>query len=269
MVRSLFESPSLGRRSRRPLTPALLLVVLATVLTACSEDSLLDLGGVSSGWIGEVATTTTTTTTTAPSTTRVVEEATWVNDTLVESDGRGEPAEVLAVVFARSDGSSSFLQASRAEIAVVVPEVRFPRILPAAASFITSQLVIESQSLTLADEPTVAFGMWSVEPYTRSRSIGQVAVLNVATDASGSAAMADGDPTCDSFADRATTLCSVESVGEGPVWRLEAESGVTHLWYRGDFRYELFARAGVAEDILRRMVETLTPLPELVEQAPE
>ncbi len=240
------------------------LVLVATV-TACSEDALGDLGGRSGGWIGDVATTVTTTTTTVPVTIRNAAEAEWVNDEL-NSDPNGEPDMVLSTVFARSEGTSSFLQASRAEIAALLPEIAFPEVIPAEAAYITSQLIIESQALRLSTDPTVAFGLWSVEPYSRSRSLGQVAVINVSTDPGGAAGATDPDvePNCDRYLATPEVTCAIEWLGELVVWRLESAEGVTHVWYDEQFRYELSARADVPEEFTHAMVAGLVPLRDLI-----
>ncbi|CAN5753816.1 hypothetical protein BH23ACT5_BH23ACT5_22730 [soil metagenome] len=241
-------------------------VALAAVvaLSACSDDALMDLGGRSGGWIGEVATTVTTTTTTTPVTIQPAAEAEWVNDDLGPDPG-AEPDIVLSAVFGRSEGTSSFLQASRAEIVALLPDVGFPGVIPAEAGYITSQLVIESQALRLATDPTVAFGMWSVVPYSRSRTLGQVAVLNVATDPVGAAAAtnAEEEPTCDRYLETPELECAIEWLEDAVVWRLESAEGITHVWYDAQFRYELSARPDVPEEFTHTMVTTLTPLSDI------
>lgn len=239
------------------------LVVLALSASACSDDALGQLGGRTSDWIGEVATTATTTTTIAPVLTQPATAAEWVNDDFGSPDPDADPDEVLASVFARAGDSSQFLQASRAEIVAVVPDVLFPAVIPTQVRYITSQLVIESRILRLAQEPTVAFGLWSVEPYTRSRSVGQVAVINVATDPAGAEVANDpnSEATCAAYADVDRT-CGVEYFLDDPVWRLEGQGGVTHIWFRGDYRYEIEGR--VPEDIMHDVIASAVPLGELL-----
>ena len=253
-------------RSRIGTTTAL--AVLVVVAAACSESAFIDLGGRSSEWIGEVATTGSTTTTTLPDLTRASSQADWINDDLADPpDPDAVESTVLAQVFARSGGENSrFLQASRAEIAAVVPEVEFPAEIPAEVFYVTSQLVIESRTLRLASEPTLAFGMWSVEPYTRSRSIGQVAVLNVSTDAAGAEVANDPntEPTCTAFAQVEDRVCGIEEFTDIPVWRLESGSGVVHLWYRGVFRYELTARSDIDEETVHEVISSVEPLADRV-----
>lgn len=260
----MFTRPD-NRRCRLVLTVAL--AVLAVGAAACSDSALGDLGGRSSGWIGEVATTALSTTTTLARPTRPSSEVSWVNDELsLSTSPEGDAADVLGQVFARTGGDSRFLQASRFEIAVVTPEVDFPAEVPAGVFYITSQLVIESRTLRLANDPTVAFGMWSVEPYTRSRSIGQLAVLNVSTDPVASEVANDPNtaPTCTAFTQVPDRVCGIESLAEGTVWRLESESGVIHLWYRGIYRYELNARADVDEELIHTVIMSMQPLSQQV-----
>ncbi|MFP3916113.1 MAG: hypothetical protein ACLFWM_14635 [Actinomycetota bacterium] len=244
----------------------MLLVAGLTVATAaCSDDSLAGLGGRSSEWIGEVATTASTTTTTAPVRTRSAQDAEWINDEFGAPDPDLSGGRVLAAVFARSGDSSQFLQASRQEIVAVVPDIRFPSVLPVEARYVTSQLVIESRELTLADDPTVAFGLWSVEPYSRSRSVGQLAVLNASRDTDGVARAEEGDPEelCTALISGERT-CGLEELGSGRVWRLEDEGGVVHVWFADPFRYELEGMRGVGEELVHQVISSAVALEELL-----
>lgn len=248
------------------------LAVLVMLASACSEDALGDLGGRSGGWIGEVAVTATSTTTTLPDPTRPAAQVNWVNDELAPPpDGDATGGDVLGQVFARTGGDSRFLQASRAEIAVVTPEVEFPAQVPAGVFYITSQLVIESRTLRLADDPTVAFGLWSVEPYTRSRSIGQVAVLNVSTDAAASEVANDPNtaPTCTAFSQLADRVCGIETFTDHTVWRLESTTEVIHLWYRDQYRYEIVNRGGLDEELVHLVIDSMAPLNQLLNSSSE
>lgn len=254
-------------RVQRPTRRGTALAVLGllVVLASCSEDSLIDLGGRSSDWIGEVATTATTTSTTQPVLTYSAMEADWINDRFGSPDSELDNGQVLAAVFARSGDSSQFLQASRQEIVAVVPEIQFPSIIPVEVSHITSQLVIESRELSLAKDPTVAFGLWSVEPYTRSRSVGQTSVLNVSEDPEGVELAASGDTEamCSSLitGDR---VCAAEQFMNPPVWRLEDSAGVIHVWYADPFRYELDGFGAYDEELVHQVIASVTPLQRLL-----
>ncbi len=253
---------TVGRARVGSPVQVILLTVSLTVLTACSGNALADLGGRASDWIDEVATTRPPTTTTLPSSTRPASSANWVNDQFGAPPPRSEPGEVLAVIFARSDGDSRYLQSSRAEIVLMVPDIEFPLTVPAEVSFVSSQLVVERQSLRLSRDPTVAFGLWSVEPYTRSRSVGQVAVLTASSDPAAAELANDPNtpPTCVAFSDVEGQVCGIESFVDWPVWRLETASQVTHLWYQGSLRYEMTARSDLDESLVHTMIRTMAPL---------
>lgn len=235
-------------------------VVVVACLAACGPDSLSGLGGSSSGWIGAVATTQATTTTIVASTVRDAGTLNWVNDELAEIEGAEGQSAILSGAVARQAESSSFVQARRDEIAAVLPEIGFPVVVPATAAFVTSQLVVENQGRELSSDPAVAFGLWAVEPYTRSRSIGQVSVLQVSLDAAGAAATAEAGYDCTVYSVSRSALCALETISGIQYVRLESNTGLTHLWYSGDIRYELFVRIDVDEDIHHQMLESFAPL---------
>lgn len=243
----------------------LVAALLLTALVACSDDSLIDLGGRSSGWINEVATTAASTTTTVPVAIHPAMEATWINDDFGAPDPELEEGSVLAAVFARSGDSSQFLQASRQEIVALTPEVQFPALVPVEVTFVTSQVVIESRELVLAADPTVAFGLWTVEPYTRSRSVGQAAVLNVSRDPEGVelAATAEVDDVCASLV-TGDRICGHESFARWPVWRLEDGAGVIHVWYADPFRYQLAGFNTSDEELVHQVIASMAPLSQLL-----
>jgi hypothetical protein len=58
----------------------------------------------------------------------------------------------------------------------------------------------------------------------------------------------------------------VESeVEDTPAWALSDQSGITLIWFKGDFRYELFLRVGVDPDLALEMAESARPLGNLIE----
>lgn len=254
-----------GPRRRGVAGRAIAWISLVLAVAACSEDMFADLGGRSSSWIGEAATTAPSTTTTPVSPVHASQSLTWVNDEFGSPPRGAELDEVLAEAFARSEDNSRFLQASRAEIAAVLPEVEFPAVLPTSVSHITSQLVIEDRMLSLSNDPTVAFGLWSVEPYTRSRSVGQEAVLNLSRDPEGVEAAASREPedVCLLLAG-AETLCGLEPIGDLQVWRLEDAAGLVHVWFREPFRYEFTGFDDEDEDLVHEVIASLEPLGELL-----
>ncbi len=245
-------------------TRAHMATVLAAVfvLAACGDAPFTSLGQRSSGWIGEpTVVTTTTVATTVP----IVVDAKalkWFNDELSAAP-LDDPAALKVAVFARRAGDL-FIQASRTEIAALLPEVKFPTSTPYLSEYVTSQLVFDERG-DLADDPVAAFGIWSSEPYTRSRSVAQMIIMSVSVDPEVAADVASpgADNSCERFADRSTEVCAVTTVGGRPVWSLEASNGTTMVWFDGEYRYELFGRAYVAPAALQKMAVGLVPLSEL------
>ena len=245
-------------------THARMAMVLAAVfvLTACGDAPFTSLGQRSSGWIGEpTVVTTTTVATTVP----VVVDATglkWFNDELGAASP-DDPAALKVALFARR-GGDLFIQASRAEIATLLPDIKFPTSTPYLSEYVTSQLVFDERG-DLADDPVAAFGIWSSEPYTRSRSVAQMIVMSVSVDPEAAADVAapGADNSCERFAARSTEVCAVTTIAGRPVWSLEASNGTTMVWFDGDYRYELFGRSYVAPTALEEMVVDLVPLSDL------
>ena len=165
----------------------------------------------------------------------------------------------MAEVFIRRDGDS-FIQASRTEIAFALPGVHFPGTLPPAAEWISSQLVFSNDG-TLNDDPSAAFGIWSAEPYTRSRSVAQMAVLRVSIDPEGVVASQE-DPTgnCARLSDQTTQSCEYLADESGDTYELTAAGGTTLVWFDSTYRYELFGRPFVAVSSLFDMRRQMVPL---------
>lgn len=239
-----------------------LLLAFAVVLAACGEPPLASIGDRSSGWINEPQVTTTT---------RPLIEAPqfsdagalqWLNDTIVSDSlsTLGDPESILAEVFTRREGDR-FIQASRFEIVAVIPEIEFPTRVPHGASWVSSQLVLETSG-RLSAEPSVAFGLWSATPYTRSRSVAQMAVMRVSSDPATAEEMSQPDATlsCGRFAERETDECVLLTVDGRTVWKLTSASGITLLWFSGPYRYELFGRSFIPIDVLEEMVASSAPL---------
>lgn len=232
-------------------------VVLVTLLAACSESSLADLGDRSSGWIGEASggAIEVVSESGQPNVVRSV-EVDWVNDDLTESVASGSPEEVLAAVVARSPGPERYIQATRLEVAATIPGIVFPDLVPPEVVAITSQLVVSSARDRLDDEILAAFGLWTVEPYTRSRSVGQRGTYLAAALQQASA--------CDRFAAGAVAACTTETVGNTQTIRIDAESGQTWVWDDDAYEYQLFLRGSlennelVADYMIRNTVPFVT-----------
>ncbi len=238
------------------VSPIALLLVIS-----CGPSPLGGVGERASDWVAEP---TVVTTTTVPTTVPLIVSSAgliWFNDELSSTEP-GSASEVRASVFARREGDR-FIQASRFEVAAVLPELEFPAVVPMGADYVTSQLVFAGSG-ALANDPVAAFGLWTSEPYTRSRSVAQIAVLEVMVDPDAAQEVAEGtNVSCDRFSERTTESCSVESTPE-PRWVLSSATGSTVIWYRGTLRYELFGRPSVSEEALLLMHEAMEPLPQLL-----
>lgn len=250
-------------RSKRSLAVA----AAALVLAGCGGSPLGSLGLKSSDWINEPTVPTTVAVVTTTPTVVSAETLLWANDEIV-TENLDDAEAVLEQVFARRQGDR-FIQASRSEIAAVLDGVAFPDLAPAGAEWVSSQLVIDND-VTVADDPSAAFGIWSAEPYSRSRSVAQMAVLKVATDMETATQLASGEvaPTCGLFSDRTTEQCEVVTVGSRPTWILSGSSGSTLIWFEGPYRYELFGRTFVPIGILREMSDDMVPLASIQAQSP-
>lgn len=248
----------------RPVALLVLALALASVLAGCGESPLESLGLRSSDWINEPTVPTTVAVVTTSPTVIPSERLQWANDE-IESANLGDHDALLAEVFGRREGDR-FIQASRYEIAAALPEISFPGVVPNAAQWVSSQLVFDNDG-SLALDPTVAFGIWSAEPYTRSRSVAQMMVLRVATDPETADEVTSGEveSSCARFADRTTEHCELLTIAGRPTWVLDASSGATLIWFEGQYRYELFGRSFVPVAILEDMVEEMEPFDGIVE----
>lgn len=237
----------------------LALVIAGLVVSACGDSPLESVGRRSSAWINEPTVPTTAAVETPPVTLVGVERMLWANDEFQPEDPEKVNA-VLAEVFSRRAGDR-FIQAGRAEIAVALPDVAFPAIAPSGAEWVSSQLVFDNDG-NVATDPAAAFGVWSAEPYTRSRSVAQLAVLKVSIDEEGAQEVASGEeaPSCGRFAERTTDGCEILSVDGRDTWHLRAAGGSTLIWFDTRYRYELFGRSFVPVSVLEDMSARTVPL---------
>lgn len=229
------------------------------VLVACGDDPFAHVGEGASRWIGRPTVTTTATTLAGPGL-APISRIDWFNQDLAPVGGT-TPAEIISGVYTRASPSDPFVQATPEEIALALPGLEFPSLLPPEVRYVTSQLVYDLNTVTLASEEVAAFGLWRVEPYTRSRSVGQQGVLTVVSDQEGIAALASGtaDTSCGRYVDR-NAECAVTTVGDRPAWELSDPAGTTLVWYGDSYRYELFLRAGVGPDLAVEIAESARPL---------
>lgn len=240
---------------------AVVAFVLLSVV-ACGEAPLESIGLRSSEWINEPTVPTTiainTTTPTIVAATRLQ----WANDE-IETANLADRDALLAAVFERRQGDR-FIQATREEIVVALPDVAFPGTAPAGAAWVSSQLVFDNDG-TIAADPSAAFGIWSAEPYTRSRSVAQMVVLRVADDLDTATELSTGQiaASCALFADRTSDSCELINVASRDTWLLGDSGGTTVIWFEGPYRYELYGRTYVSDNVLTRMSESMTPLASL------
>jgi hypothetical protein len=237
-------------------------LVISMVVAVCGDSPLESVGQRSSGWINEpVVTTTTAVVVTAPVAVGV-QTLSWSNDAIV-TQNLFDPVLLVSEVFSRREGDR-FIQASRAEISTMLPGVQFPARVPFGAEWVTSQLVINNSG-ELSDDPSAAFGIWSAEPYTRSRSVAQIAILRVANDKETATEIAQSgeEPSCARFADRTTNSCEVFDIANRTVWSLTSNQGTTLVWFDETFRYEMFGRPFVPFEALIGMTAESVPLADL------
>lgn len=200
----------------------------------------------------------------------------WSNDLLAHFtdlevvDASAE--EVVATIWESGSGTDKYLQVARSDIGLALPGLGFPSMLPEEARHISSQLVYSLQTGRLGPDFIAAFGVWTVEPYTRTRDLAQKAVLLVGWDDIDRAALAvDPSGGCAWFRTRDFRSCEKGPDDLGPSWWVETFEGRTLIWVDGVYRYELRGRglgSGVIEAIARSMVPIVDFGP-LGQQTPE
>ena len=213
-------------------------LVFAVLASSCGEAGPLErVGEASSGWVTAV----TTPTTVAPPVVIEVGNADlvgagdvlWANDDIGPASPSSDPRVAIATVWDRQIGSR-FVQASRAEIAAALPTIRFPEAVPDDVRWVTSQLVFDPASGLLDVDTSVAFGLWTVEPYTVEN--GRLAVLRVGLAPDGvGAAKSDIVP-------------------------IIVPDGLSLGWTEAGLRYELFCRSTIPEAVCNAIVDSFVPL---------
>jgi hypothetical protein len=239
------------------------LLAACTALAACGPDPLASVGEGASDWIGEPTVPTVAVDVNTGSELTLTRNVDWYNEDLSEVPGT-TPTEIIAGVFARSSPQDRFAQATPAEIAAALPDIWFPAALPPDVKYVTSQLVYDRSTGQLAADQVAAFGLWIVEPYTRSRSVGQQGILTVVADPAGADLIESGagDISCARYTSFAGDCVQIE-VDDGPAWSLSDQTGSTVVWFNGDFRYELFLRVGVDPELAPDVAESSRPLANL------
>jgi hypothetical protein len=215
-------------------TIAVLIAVLAA--TACG-DLLEGAGDLSSDFVhGDQTSTSATVADTGPDLGLApITGISWVNDDL-DLTGSGSREVLIRDVWERGDGQASFIQASRREIAMALPGVEVPTLVPSAVRYVSSQLVYDPQTALLDAATSTALGYWSAEPYSLPRSEAQLMVLRIGLASSGEAA---------ELADIAV---------------FNVEGGRELAWVEGDYVYQLFCRTGVIEEACLAVAGSFQPL---------
>jgi hypothetical protein len=211
----------------------ILIVVTAALLTAACSDPLGGVGDLSRRVVHGDETSTTSTTAAAADPGVALEdvgEAVWINDDLDAGVGLISSEALITAIWSRGDSTSSYIQASRREVAAALPGIRFPRLVPTGVRWVSSQLVYDPQSATLDPATAAAFGMWSEVPYSAPRIEAQLAVLRVGFD---------------SFGD----------IEEGDISSFRVAEGRELSWAQGGYVYQLFCRTGVTESSCFAMAE--------------
>lgn len=233
----------MGHASHRAAAAAMLALGL---VSACSDQSLAELGKASSGWIGEPQVATTSTTAVVVTTFKPVSGVNWASDEFGEP-ADPDPAAVLDAVISRSPAGERFVAASREEMSILFLGIEFPGVVPTDVTDITS-LVVASATRTIQPGPVAAFGLWKGEPYRSSRSVGQVGVLDV--ELLGEDLPAEACEAVD---------CVEQDLDGRVVERSSSPDGVTWIWESAGFRYRLFLRLDSA-DLASAMINSAGPL---------
>ena len=159
----------------------------------------------------------------------------WVNDEFAVTSGETADS-VIRRVWQRGDGVDPYVQASRREIAVALPGIEFPSLVPEKVTHISSQLIFDTQTGTLDVATSAAFGLWTAEPYTVPRIEGQLVVLRVGLRS------------------------ALPDEGSGGISTFQATDGRELAWVAGDYVYELYCRRGISEESCFAMADALTSL---------
>lgn len=201
-------------------------VLFSIVLAGCGEAGLLDgVGDRTRQYVqGDQVPTTTLVTVVAGTGDEGLVGATdvqWFNDDLA-NQMKGSPQEVVSGVWQR-ELRSRFVQSSRTEIALALPGIMFPDLVPKSVRWITSQLVFDETTGVLDPDTTAAFGMWTADPYQSATT--RLGVLRVGRAAE------DLLPT------------------RSAIVPIIVPDGISLGWTEAGHRYELFCRSDISEEL--------------------
>lgn len=220
---------------------AVVVAVMSLVAAACGETGVLDGVGVrTQAFVEGDATTTSTVVALAAGTGDEglvsATDVLWFNDDIATQHS-GSPQDVVESVWKRKI-KSRFIQSSRAEIAAAMPAIRFPELVPSDVRWVTSQLVYDRDTGLLDSETSAAFGLWSAEPYQSDTS--RIGVLRV------------GRASVDTPAARSDIV---------PIL---VPDGVSLGWTESGYRYELFCRSSVSDELCTEVASSSVLLSDLL-----
>jgi len=219
---------------------AVVAAFIAVLLAACSESGPLNgVGDRAKSFVeGDVTTTSLVAVIAAGTGDEGLIGATdvlWFND-IIEPQFTGVAVDVVQAVWDRKL-NSRFVQASRSEIAAAMPGIRFPNLVPSDVRWVTSQLVFDKDTGLLDPDTSAAFGLWTAEPYQSDTS--RLGVLRV------------GRAPVDVPATRSEVV---------PIL---VPDGISLGWTEGGYRYELFCRSTISDELcteVARSSEVMTRL---------
>lgn len=220
---------------------AIIGMVFSALLAGCGEAGLLDgVGDATRGYVQGDETTTTTIVAVAAGTgdEGLIEasDVQWFNDDL-PSQMTGTPEQIVRGVWER-ELNSRFVQSSRSEIALSLPSLMFPDLVPENVRWITSQLVFDETTGALDADTTAAFGLWISDPYQSTAA--RLGVLRV------------GEAATDLLATRSEIVPII------------VPDGISLGWTEAGHRYELFCRSDVSEELCVDVAHSATPLEDLL-----
>lgn len=212
-------------------------LALSVFLVGCGDVGLLDgVGDRTRAFVeGDVTTTTTLVPVVAGRGDEGLIGATdvqWFNDDIADQM-TGTPEEVINGVW-RRELNSRFVQSSRMEIAAALPSIMFPDLVPETVRWITSQLVYDETTGTLDPDTSAAFGIWTADPYQSDPA--RLGVLRV------------GKAASDLLPMRSDIV---------PIIVLD---GISLGWTEAGYRYELFCRSDISEELCVDVANSTSPL---------
>jgi hypothetical protein len=213
------------------------LILLTTATVAGCGDVLEGVGDLSSDFVrGDATTTSAPVADTGPDLGLTgITSVAWANDDL-NLTASGSRDVLLRDVWQRGNGITAYIQAGRREIAMALPSLEVPTLMPTSVTHVSSQLVFDPETSLLEASTSAAFGYWAGEPYSLPRSEAQLMVLRVG-------------------------LASTDEVEEfSDIAVFNVEGGRELAWVAGDYVYQLFCRTGVIEEACLTIADSFQPL---------